>query len=113
MDNWVFMPGYAEKVPFEIKLLADFNHPNIIKYIEHFIEEKYVILVTELHGTEWCPQNPLLNSIRNPGLKKQSQTADQHSKVFKGIPKRTSCDLFECIGISFELADHYRCSYVF
>jgi hypothetical protein len=100
MDNWVFMRGVEEKVPFEIQLLAYFNHPNIIRYIEHFVDEKYVILITELHGTEWTPLNPVLNSIRNPGLKKLSGNTEHESKVFKGIPKRTSCDLFECIGKS-------------
>jgi serine/threonine protein kinase len=98
MDSWVFMDGVEEKVPFEIMLLAHLNHPNIIRYIDHFIEEKYVILITELHGTEWNPRNPILNSIRNPGLKKISASSEHESKVFKGIPKKTSCDLFECIG---------------
>ena len=92
------MQGVAEKVPFEIKLLAYFHHANIIGYLNHFIDEKYVILVTELHGTEWSARNPLLNSIKNPGLKKLSSDADQDSKKVKGILRRTSCDLFECIG---------------
>lgn len=113
MDNWVLMHGAAEKVLFEIKLLAYFHHPNIIRYIDHFIEEKYVILVTELHGTEWSPRNPILNSIRNPGLKKLTNDSDHHSKNFKGIPKRTSCDLFECIGNSRNFNNDIRCSYVF
>ena len=72
------------------------DHPNIIQFIEYVIEDKFVLLITELHGTSWDASNLLLDPTSNPGLKfkyreKTIKAEDQT------IPNRTSCDLFECI----------------
>jgi serine/threonine protein kinase len=114
----------GQKIPIEIQILRSLNHPGIIKYIEHIFEgKKHILLITELHGSEWDPRNPQLNAERNPGLKNvgkgeakstgelspeavkalEAQKAEC-SPLFrltaeqeKQIRRRTSCDLFECI----------------
>ena len=121
---WVVLnQDTLERVPLEIKLLIDCAHFNIITHLDHFINEKYVILVTELHGTEWSGSNPLLNHLNNPGLKFRKPTLAKDDSATtlqpcstsdKNIPRRTSCDLFECIGTfcceSKSLI--FRCPYV-
>ena len=42
------------------------NHPGIIKYIETMDLIKYVLIITEMHGTRWDSQNQDLST--NPGL---------------------------------------------
>ena len=111
-DNWVRLEkgeNSSEMVPFEVYVLNTVKHENIITYIEHIIDDLYVILITELHGTEWGPDNPKLNPLDNPGVKlhslhqelnlKDLSTALDHSKpsISRKVIKRTSCDLFECI----------------
>jgi serine/threonine protein kinase len=68
-------------VPLEIYILSRLSHPNIVQYLEHFEERDYILLVTELHGTEWNVANPLLNPIRNPGLRQTSLLKAQPSSA--------------------------------
>jgi hypothetical protein len=109
----------------EIEVLKSLDHPCIIKYIDHIEEERYIILITELHGTEWDASNPELSAEKNPGLrvpenakdrkeakadaagvsapKLVAPAAEQKSQstlvvTEKSVKRRTSCDLFECIG---------------
>lgn len=83
-------------LPSEIVTLQKLSHPNVIQYLEHFIETDYILLITELHGTSWDASNLTLDPINNPGLKFKFR-----EKVLKAegalIKSRTSCDLFECI----------------
>jgi len=97
-DSWVDDP-HIGRVPQEIAILNSINHPNIINFVEYINEEDYILLITELHGTEWDASNPLLNPIKNPGLRlaKQQKPDELKSEQEKVIRKRTSCDLFECI----------------
>ena len=98
-------------VPLEIKILSSLNHPNVVRYLDHMIEDSYILLITELHGTEWDPNNSRLNAVSNPGLRSAPApkpavdnsessplfrlTAEQQSEL--ASRRRTSCDLFECI----------------
>jgi serine/threonine protein kinase len=101
-----------KSLPVEIQILRGLNHPNIIKYIEHIIEDKYILLITELHGTEWSVNNPKLSPLKNPGLRNtprgkaapNPESKMECSPLFRlteeqerAIKRRTSCDLFECI----------------
>ncbi|TPX46215.1 hypothetical protein CcCBS67573_g10328 [Chytriomyces confervae] len=69
-------------VPPEIAILQQLDHPNIIQYIDHVVEPtKYVLLITELHGSDW-------------------QRASSSSTTLGGDDGVTTCtsfDLFECI----------------
>ncbi|KAJ3194615.1 hypothetical protein HK101_002314 [Irineochytrium annulatum] len=112
----------APKVPREIRNLMTLRHPTVIAYLDHYDEDRFFLLVTELHGTEWDVNNPTLSPSKNPGLrasKKQCVVVDDLSeearKVYdaqqaqlspllrltedqeKAVKRRTSCDLFECI----------------
>jgi serine/threonine protein kinase len=99
----------SQKIPIEIEILRKVSHPNIIQYIDHIFEKDYILLITELHGTEWDPSNPELSESRNPGIKKEkkavvNQEGKECSPLFrlteeqeKQIRRRTACDLFECI----------------
>ncbi|KAJ3092780.1 hypothetical protein HK102_003043, partial [Quaeritorhiza haematococci] len=102
-DLWV------EDLPMEIHLLKMMRHPNIITYLDHFDEEYYILLVTEMHGTCWTPTNPVLNPTKNPGLRAKPKVTGisdtiECSPLYrltkeqeKLIRRRTSYDLFECI----------------
>lgn len=111
-----------KSLPVEIAILKSLSHPNIIRYIEHIVEDKYILLITELHGTEWSVHNPKLNPLKNPGLRhtprgKAAPTPDSKmecSPLFrlteeqeKAIKRRTSCDLFECIDARTSLSLHF------
>jgi serine/threonine protein kinase len=97
-DSWIEDP-HIGRVPQEIAILNSISHPNIINFVEYINEENYILLITELHGTEWDASNPLLNPIKNPGLRltKQQKPNEFKTEQEKVIRKRTSCDLFECI----------------
>lgn len=101
-------------IPMEIKILSELRHPGIISYIDHFVEDDYIVLVSELHGTEWHSDNPRLNPKKNPNLRASDGKKDgvsdfaESSPLFRLTPeqqkelanrRRTSCDLFECIGM--------------
>jgi serine/threonine protein kinase len=97
-DSWIDDP-HIGRVPQEIAILNSISHPNIINFVEYINEEDYILLITELHGTEWDASNPLLNPIKNPGLRlaKQQKPDELKTGQERVIRKRTSCDLFECI----------------
>jgi hypothetical protein len=106
--GWVFdfVHGW---VPYEAHLIASMDHPNIIKFMDVFSDEKYVFLVTELHGCEWRTDNPRLNPQQNLGLREQKPpavvTVDKpiaqmtDAELLK--KRRTACDLFECIDAQY------------
>lgn len=86
----------GELIPVEVKMLKGLSHPNIITYVEHIIENDFVLLVTELHGTAWDASNLNLDPFKNPGLKFKYREKVFSAKGKTGV-SRTSCDLFECI----------------
>ena len=93
-DHWV--DHGLGKVPCEVDTLQKLHHPNIIKYIEHIVEDEYVLLITELFGTSWDASNHELDPVNNPGLKfRYHKILGDSGKA--AIKSRTSCDLFECI----------------
>ncbi|RKO91335.1 hypothetical protein BDK51DRAFT_31037 [Blyttiomyces helicus] len=123
-DLWVpSSPISPHPVPLEVHILSQLSHPNIISYVEHIDEPDYVLLITELHGTEWdALANKALDVAKNPGLREKPRGEDAEvgegamegekvpagksecSPLFrltkeqeKSIRRRTSCDLFECI----------------
>ncbi|KXS20160.1 kinase-like protein [Gonapodya prolifera JEL478] len=117
---------HPSRVPLEISILASCRHPSVIRYVEHASDERYVLLVTELHGTEWDVRNPELNPKRNPGLRQtpRVKVVPQEGKMEcsplfrlteeqeKSIRRRTSCDLFECIDAHVQLSDR-ACKKIF
>ncbi|KAJ3008916.1 UNVERIFIED_CONTAM: hypothetical protein HDU68_002899 [Siphonaria sp. JEL0065] len=72
-ELWVKDPSNPkERIPIEITILQEINHPNIIKYIGHVVEPtKYILLITELHGSEWVssqlPPSPSTADDPNKG----------------------------------------------
>lgn len=88
------------KTPTEINLLCaiseqDYIHPNLIQYIDDDEDSNTYYLVTELWGTPWSAENPLLYDTPHPGLLPRKQTidiSDQSSSTISG-----GYDLFECI----------------
>jgi serine/threonine protein kinase len=107
--SWVNDDQYGY-IPFEAHFLKQINHPNIIRFLDLYTDSKYVYLVTDLHGTEWRSDNPLLNPIQNSGLRNvhgvqsAGKSALMATQDFSRLSddellerKRTACDLFECI----------------
>ncbi|KAJ3071056.1 hypothetical protein HDU98_005878 [Podochytrium sp. JEL0797] len=78
-DLWVKNPSNpSELIPVEIAVLQQVNHPNIIQYIDHVVEAtKYILLITELHGTEWTSSHVL-------------PKAAEPTKSFKTAPSSTT-----------------------
>ncbi|KAJ3109851.1 hypothetical protein HDU97_000081 [Phlyctochytrium planicorne] len=102
-DLWV-LEGPSSRVPLEVHILKSLAHPAIVRFLDYYEEDKYVLLATELHGTQWDPANPLLSPEKNPGMRqpKRHASANEHQAPDITSPpppfkKRTSCDLFECI----------------
>lgn len=103
------------RIPFEAHILGHLNHPNIVKLVDIFTEDKeYIIMVTEMHGTQWDGVNPLLNASDNPNLRRSSapvRTLNAAASSSESIPghhlmrRRTSCDLFECIDAHTHMAE--------
>ncbi|TPX77755.1 hypothetical protein CcCBS67573_g01008 [Chytriomyces confervae] len=108
----------GDRVPAEITILQQLEHPNIIQYIDHVVEpKKYILLITELHGSEWKrvqystgpgSSSTLVGDDCGDGPVEKKRAASD-SKVQRAanlktatdqkphIHKRTSFDLFECI----------------
>ncbi|KAJ3229912.1 hypothetical protein HDU81_004926 [Chytriomyces hyalinus] len=108
----------GDRVPAEITILQQLQHPNIIEYIDHVVEpKKYILLITELHGSEWkraqystgpgssstlvaddCGDGPVEKKRAASDSKVQRAANLKTSTDQKPhIHKRTSFDLFECI----------------
>ncbi|KAJ3333630.1 hypothetical protein HDU76_005859 [Blyttiomyces sp. JEL0837] len=51
-SSWVRDKDYGV-IPMEVYILKSVNHPNIIAFLDCYDDEKYVYLVTELHGSQW------------------------------------------------------------
>ena len=110
--SWIKDPSIGP-VPKEYYVLRRLRHTNIIQIIEHYENDRYFILVTELHGTPWTQTNPILASkVLHPTLRRNGVREDGGSKANeasllsslseegrKQVKQRTSCDLFECIGM--------------
>lgn len=69
VPSWSYTHDY-KPIPSEYAVLLKCHHPHVIRYIDHFCErgDRYVVLVTEVHGTSWGYSNPALNYIDNPNL---------------------------------------------
>jgi serine/threonine protein kinase len=76
------------KIPSEVAILQQLNHPAVIQYIEHIWDPRYLIVVQELGGTEWDVDSPDLQWSRDQGF----------LKVRNRIEGDKARDLFECIG---------------
>lgn len=108
-DNMV-KTAEGEMIPFEIKVLQDLKHPNIIKIVEWRKEHNYILLITELHGSSWDLSNSQINPVKNPGLKFATTRTKKTSA--EPLRRRTSCDLFECIEAHHSI-DERTARYIF
>jgi hypothetical protein len=100
-EHWDTLEN-GDSVPREICVLRSLRHPNVIEFIDYTCEEEYILLITELFGTQWDASNRELTPFKNPGLKfKYRPPTVQAADVV--IKQRTSCDLFECIDARIEL----------
>lgn len=108
--NWVFNSELG-LVSTEVHLMKQLIHPNIIQYLDYFNDDRFLYLITELHGTSWTWPNPRLDSSRNPGLRPPGQLlqlSNSNSKDALGVPgvtRRSPCDLFECIEAHSRLSE--------
>ncbi|KAJ3234789.1 hypothetical protein HDU81_001118 [Chytriomyces hyalinus] len=50
---WAMDPEEERRIPMEIFILKQCDHPGIIKFIEFFEDAKFFYLVTEFHGSSW------------------------------------------------------------
>ncbi|KAJ3358010.1 hypothetical protein HDU83_000067 [Entophlyctis luteolus] len=113
-DLWVADPSAAhgEKVPIEVATLQKINHPNIIRYIDHMAEKfKYVLLITELHGSEWCAAKPHdMNPVQDSAqAKKRAASVNDIPNVVnqlgyshKRIPEKLAKKIFAQIVLAVE-----------
>ncbi|KAF7730391.1 hypothetical protein EC973_002197 [Apophysomyces ossiformis] len=101
------------KIPMEIYVLKNVQHPNIVRYIDSYQDETFFYLVMELHGTQWEPatvevtHNNTQAATHSPALSQTSEdsfTSSVDTRLEEEYPspsrmfvRRTSCDLFECI----------------
>ena len=104
----IYQHRYFGTIPKEVYTLLQVTNPNIIKFVDYFDEEEYYVIITELHGTYWTLDNPLLSPQSHIGLRtkpKATSSTGEHSsvlqslseeekKIFKKLPP---CDLFECL----------------
>lgn len=124
--SWTLDPDYGV-VPLEVHILKSMKHPGIVQFLDYFEDEKYIYMVTEMHGTPWDSQNPKLNSQKNPGLRpidRPKQECNNLLTFFPNDPRlkgeaealraiaqkihfkpRTSSDLFECIDAHYRLPE--------
>eukprot|EP00834_Sanchytrium_tribonematis_P001075 NODE_23_length_42016_cov_0.755803.p13 type:complete len:385 gc:universal NODE_23_length_42016_cov_0.755803:27082-28236(+) len=116
--NWVHDKNLGF-VSNEIHFLSKLHHPNIIKYIEHFETQDYIIIITEMFGCEWKPGSKHFqpNGI-NEGIKLVDDknifkpgSSDEHTLTSldwnskSKLKPRVSCDLFECVDAHEYLPD--------
>ena len=51
-SNWVH-DDQVGAIPLEVYLLRHCAHKNVIAFLDLYVDEKFVYLVTELHGSQW------------------------------------------------------------
>ena len=115
-DNWVLDDEIGQWIPFECHFLKQVRHPSIIRFLDLYMDAKYIYLVTELHGTQWSPNNPELSPDKNPGVKAPVKGMDigEMGRVLSKEElakmsdeeltqrRRVACDLFECIDCQYD-----------
>lgn len=85
-------------VPGEVAILRQLSHQCIVQFLDYIDGGgDYVCMVTELHGTPWTWPNLRLSAQKNPGLRTPTQLEALRSPVAQVPPRRSPCDLFECI----------------
>ena len=60
---WVRDPEVGH-VPYEYFVLRQLDHPAILRVFDHYEDGRYFVIVSELHGTSWCSDNPILQDLR-------------------------------------------------
>lgn len=110
-------------IPFEAHFLRKMSHPNIIAFLDLFATDRFFLLVTELHGTEWRYDNPALSVARNPGLRVPRggdyELVPMKAMDYTGMGieeildvKRTARDLFECIDAQYAKGERW-CTFAY
>ncbi|KAJ3261647.1 hypothetical protein HDU77_000761 [Chytriomyces hyalinus] len=71
------------RVPPEISILQQLEHPNIIRYLDHVVEaKKYALLVMELHGDDALAVNYLhTNGIVHRDFKDENVVVDSNYNI--------------------------------
>jgi len=60
----------------EIRLLSEVDHPNIVKYLEHFESEKYLYIVME-----YCPNGDLFHKV----IEREKFTESEAAKIMQEL----------------------------
>lgn len=120
-NNWTF-DSELGLIPTEVFYLKTLNHRGIVQFLDYFEEDRYVYLVTELHGINWgeMGRNSGLNDKSNPGLKmkmiEKTKMANESINTTMNTKNNTTsdddpqnntspCDLFECIEAHYYLPE--------
>ncbi|ORX57843.1 kinase-like protein [Piromyces finnis] len=93
-SGWV----YDEKegsIPMECFIMKKVNHPNIVKYIDSYSDEKLFYIVMELHGNTWAIDED--NIYNNNGQ----------------VEYQNAMDLFECIESRAMRFTEFQAKYIF
>ncbi|KAI9019107.1 kinase-like domain-containing protein [Hyaloraphidium curvatum] len=94
-------------VPMEVYILKNVRHRNIVRFLDYIEDERFCILVEELHGTQWTkPDNPIHKQPAAPAAelsalslkdKASALGAAQAAGEVPALRRTKSMDLFECI----------------
>ncbi|KAJ3084412.1 hypothetical protein HK102_000667 [Quaeritorhiza haematococci] len=102
VSSWI-RDRQAGTIPMEIYILKRLNHPNIVKYLDFYEDNKFFYFVMESHGTPWstAKYGELIESETDETDKQQqnSDSSPPSAPVVARITsrRRASQDLFECL----------------
>ncbi|KAL2916455.1 hypothetical protein HK105_203888 [Polyrhizophydium stewartii] len=116
-SSWVRDPDYGV-IPMEVYFLRHCGHKNIISFVTVYSDDKFVYLITELHGSQWHAAKTKLDMSTPPHDDPIPDAAPPASAAAEALRldmlppslsrsntcplpiklcRRPSMDLFECI----------------
>ncbi|KAJ3090089.1 hypothetical protein HK102_004710 [Quaeritorhiza haematococci] len=94
VQNWA-IDREVGLLPMEIHLLRRLKHPNIVRFLDVYEDDKFFYLVMEMHGSPWT--NPHGTSFRHPSQlsfsqhhQQQPQQQNQYPEAQGRVPSRQS-----------------------
>lgn len=98
-------------VPMEVYILKNVRHKNIVRFLDYIEDERFCILVEELHGTQWTKvgdrSKELVDEIDKMSIS-DARAGVAEAKATGLVPalvRTKSMDLFECIERHYRLPE--------
>lgn len=109
ISKWTRDRKLGGSVPLEISILSRIQHPNIIKFIEYFEDEKFIYLVTEAFCDAESPKIEDLPSLESPNSISIPTRKRASSSSLVAERRGSAIDLWEATATKKLPVDQVKC----